>query len=213
MIFAVSTAACSPLSTAEGPPAADGATRVPDMVELTAMDPDFRLDIRYATADNFLGRAVYPAPQAFLQRPVAEALVRVNARLRTQGLGLVIYDGYRPWSVTKLFWDSVSAEKRNFVADPRQGSRHNRGCAVDLSLYDRATGQPIEMPTHFDEMTTRAYPDYTGGSAEARRYRDLLRKTMESEGFVVHPREWWHFDYKDWAEYPVLDRPFSALVR
>jgi D-alanyl-D-alanine dipeptidase len=84
---------------------------------------------------------------------------------------------------------------------------------VDLSLYVRTTGQPVEMPTDYDEMTTRAYPDYAGGSAEARRHRDLLRQVMESEGFVIHPREWWHFDYQDWAEYPVLDWSFSALLR
>lgn len=213
MIFMLFGASCATRpSIAIAPPHVD-ASRAPDLVELITLDPTLRLDIRYAAADNFIGRAVYPEPRAFLQRPAAEALVRVHARLRRQHLGLLIFDGYRPWSVTKIFWDSVSGDKRNFVADPAQGSKHNRGCAVDLSLYDRKTGQPIAMPTDYDEMTTRAFPDYTGGSAEPRRYRDLLRTAMEAEGFTVHPREWWHFDYKDWPEYPVLDLPFAAVTR
>lgn len=206
LIFSLGSTACSSL------PQTDGASRSPELVELTTLDPTLKLDIRYATSANFIGRAVYPEARAFLQRPAAEALVRVHSRLRTQGLGLLIFDGYRPWSVTKIFWDSVSGNKRNFVADPRIGSKHNRGCAVDLSLYDRHTGQPVAMPTDYDEMTTRAYPDYTGGSPESRHHRDLLRAVMEAEGFTVHPREWWHFDYEDWPEYPVIDVPFSALA-
>lgn len=212
MIFALSSTACSSPPMSDGVPPSDDASRTPDLVELTTIDPTLKLDIRYATADNFIGRAVYPDARAFLQRPAAEALLRVQAKLRPRGLGLLIFDGYRPWSVTKVFWDSVSGNKRNFVADPKLGSKHNRGCAVDLSLYDLRTGQAIEMPTDYDEMTTRAYPDYTGGSAESRRHRDLLRRAMEAEGFAVHPREWWHFDYKDWPEYPVLDVPFSMLT-
>lgn len=212
MIVALSSVACSALPSADGPPSSPDASRAPDLVELISLDPTLKLDIRYATRDNFIGRQVYPEARAFLQRPAAEALVRVHARLRGQQLGLLVFDGYRPWSVTKIFWDSVSGNKRNFVADPKLGSKHNRGCAVDLSLYDRGTGEPIEMPTDYDEMTTRAYPDYSGGSAESRRHRDLLRAAMEAEGFTVHPREWWHFDYKDWPEYPVIDVPFSALA-
>lgn len=213
MIVMLCGTACSAQpSTTMAPPHVE-ASRAPDLVELVTLDPTLKLDIRYATADNFIGRPVYAEARAFLQRPAAEALVRVHGRLRDRGLGLLIFDGYRPWSVTKIFWDSVSGDKRNFVADPTQGSKHNRGCAVDLSLYDRGTGLPITMPTDYDEMTTRAFPDYTGGSAESRRYRDLLRSAMEAEGFTVHPREWWHFDYQDWPEYPVLDVPFSAVTR
>jgi D-alanyl-D-alanine dipeptidase len=126
---------------------------------------------------------------------------------------LLVYDGYRPWSVTKVFWDSVSGDKRNFVADPQLGSRHNRGCAVDLSLYELASGQVIPMPTEYDEMTTRAYPDYSGATPASRNYRDRLRTAMTAEGFTVHPREWWHYDYRDWPEYGVLDVPFTALHR
>jgi D-alanyl-D-alanine dipeptidase len=202
-------ASCAPRSR---PPVETG-KRAPELVEVKALDPGIHLDIRYATANNFVGRPVYKEARAFLQRPAAEALVRAHRALAAQGYGIVVFDGYRPWSVTKLFWDVTPEDKKEFVADPSQGSRHNRGCAVDLSLYDLASGSEVEMPSGYDEMTERAYPDYTGGSAEARARRALLRAAMEAEGFTVYASEWWHYDYKDWAQYPVLDVPFSRLTR
>ncbi len=201
----------SSASAPSGPPREAGPFRTPDLVELVRLDPTIRLDIRYATANNFTGRAVYRQPRAFLQRPAAEALVRVNTWLREQGYGVLVFDGYRPWRVTKLFWDITPADKKEFVADPSKGSRHNRGCAVDLSLYDLATGREVEMPGEYDEMSERSHPDYAGGPAEARARRDLLRAAMESEGFTVYEVEWWHFDYRDWREYPILDVPFERL--
>lgn len=188
------------------PPQEPGPFRKPDLVELHKVDKSIKLDIRYATANNFLGRPVYAKPRAYLQRPAAEALVRVSKRLRSRGYGLIVFDGYRPWSVTKIFWDVTPADKKEFVADPAKGSRHNRGCAVDLSLYDLKTGLEVEMPSGYDEMSERAHADYQGGPAEARRLRDLLRAAMEAEGFTVYPPEWWHYDYKDWREYPITDR-------
>ncbi len=185
----------------------------PDLVEIQALDPTIRLDIRYATARNFVGRPVYKEARAFLQRPAAEALVRAHRALAAKGYGIVVFDGYRPWSVTKLFWEVTPEDKHEFVADPRKGSRHNRGCAVDLSLYELATGREVGMPSGYDEMTERAYPDYEGGPADARERRERLREAMEAEGFSVYPSEWWHFDYKDWARYPVLDVPFDKLGR
>ena len=202
-------ASCAP---ALHPPVETG-KRAPDLVELTTLDPGLHLDIRYATARNFVGRPVYKEARAFLQRPAAEALVRAHRALAAKGYGIVVFDGYRPWSVTKLFWEVTPEDKKEFVADPSQGSRHNRGCAVDLSLYDLASGREVEMPSGYDEMTERAYPDYAGGPAEARARRDLLRAAMEAEGFKVYSSEWWHYDYKDWAQYPILDLPFSALTR
>ncbi len=181
------------------------------LVELVKLDTTIHLDIRYATKNNFLGRPVYDEARAFLRRPAAEAVVRAHRALAAQGYGLLIHDGYRPWSVTKTFWDETPVEKRKFVADPAQGSRHNRGCAVDLTLYNLKTGKAVEMPSGYDEMTERAYPTYTGGTAGQRRLRDLLRATMEREGFTVNEYEWWHFDYKDWAKYPVTNIPFSAI--
>jgi D-alanyl-D-alanine dipeptidase len=194
------------------PPVETG-KRPPDLVEIKALDPTIHLDIRYATAHNFVGRPVYEEARAFLQRPAAESLLRAHRVLAAKGFGIVVFDGYRPWSVTKLFWEVTPADKHEFVADPRKGSRHNRGCAVDLSLYDLATGREVEMPSGYDEMTERAYPDYEGGPAEPRQRRELLREAMEAQGFSVYPSEWWHFDYRDWALYPVLDVPFSALGR
>ena len=192
-------------------PQEKGRFRKPELVELVKLDPTFKLDIRYATNNNFLGRPVYKEARAFLQRPAAEALVRVQRNLRKQGFGLLIFDGYRPWAVTKDFWDSTPPSKHNFVANPAKGSKHNRGCAVDLSLYELSTGQEVEMPSAYDEMTERAYPTYDGGQQESRRLRDVLRAAMEAEGFVVNEYEWWHFDFKDWQKYPILNLSFAQL--
>jgi D-alanyl-D-alanine dipeptidase len=194
-----------------GPPNERGEFQQPELVEIVSLDPTARLDIRYASSNNFLGRPVYTEARAFLQRPAAEALVRASQKLRTQGYGLLIFDGYRPWSVTKIFWDSTPADKKQFVADPKTGSRHNRGCAVDLTLYDLSTGAEVAMPSAYDEMSERAYADYAGGNPEQRRARDLLRSAMESEGFTVYKFEWWHFDYKDWKNYRILNIPFSRI--
>jgi len=195
------------------PPRGCAPCKVSDMVELTALDPTIRLDIRYATADNFVGRPVYPAARAFLQRPAAEALVSVHRRLVKRGYGLVIYDAYRPWSVTKLFWDVTPRRKRAFVARPSVGSVHNRGCAVDVGLINRRTGRPAKMPSEYDEMTSRSSVTYAGGTTAQRARRDLLRGAMEHGGaFRVHPREWWHYSFRGFRDYPIQDVPFSALA-
>ena len=198
-----------------GPPRKTGQFREPELVEISQLDSTIRLDIRYASANNFLGRPVYAEGRAFLQRPAAEALARAQGALQASGYGLVLFDGYRPWSVTRVFWDSATPAQRKvgFVADPRKGSRHNRGCAVDVSLFDLKTGLEVEMPSAYDEFTERAFPNYAGGTAESRAARDLLRAVMESEGFTVYPAEWWHFDYRDWKQYRILDLPFEAIGR
>ena len=194
------------------PPKDPAATRKAELVELIKLDPAIKLDIRYAGTNNFLGKPVYPEARAFLQRPAAEAVVRAHRALAPHGYGLLIHDGYRPWAITKLFWDMTSGSQREFVADPSTGSKHNRGCAVDLTMYDLALGTAVQMPGDYDEMTPRSYPDYPGGPPEARAKRDLLRKVMEAEGFTVEPNEWWHFNYRDWREYPILDIPFVAIA-
>ncbi|MDD2769814.1 MAG: M15 family metallopeptidase [Methylococcus sp.] len=193
------------------PPVETGPFRTPDLVEVAPLDPAIKLDVRYATSNNFVHKAVYAEPRVFLQRTAAAALLRAGARLKPQGYGLMLFDGYRPWSVTRLFWDSTSGSQRMFVADPRLGSRHNRGCAIDLTLYDLKTGREVAMPSDYDEMTERAYPGYEGGTPEARAHRDRLKAAMEAEDFTVHPREWWHYDYALWPEYAILDIPFSAI--
>jgi D-alanyl-D-alanine dipeptidase len=197
---------------APGPPREEGTFRKPDLVELIKLDPSIQLDVRYATANNFAGRAVYGEARAFLQRPAAEALVRVSLALKEKGYGLAVFDGYRPWSVTKLFWDITPADKKQFVADPARGSRHNRGCAVDLTLYDLKTGRQVSMPGEYDEMSERSHINYAGGTSEQRRLRDLLRAAMEAEGFAPYEPEWWHYDYRDWRQYPILNLGFSELT-
>ena len=193
------------------PPHENGNFRKADLVELIKLDPTIKLDIRYATTNDFLGTPVYTQARAFLQRPAAEAVVRANRELKTHGYGLIIHDGYRPWYVTKIFWDATPDDRKLFVANPASGSKHNRGCAVDLSLYDLATGKEVQMPSGYDEMTKRAYADYPGGTPKERELRALLRQAMEKQGFTVNPTEWWHFDYKDWKDYPILNTRFEDL--
>lgn len=203
----------SPARAQEQPPKEAGTFRAPDLVELVTLDPTIKLDIRYATPNNFTGRPVYTEARAFLQRPAAEALRRAVRNLRKQGYGVAVFDGYRPWFVTRLFWDVTPADKKQFVADPSKGSRHNRGCAVDLTLYDLKTGREVSMPSDYDEMTERSHISYAGGTPEQRRLRDTLRAAMEAEGFNVYEPEWWHYDYKDWKQYPILNLSFSEITK
>jgi CubicO group peptidase (beta-lactamase class C family)/D-alanyl-D-alanine dipeptidase len=185
--------------------------RKPELVDLTTLDKTIKLDIRYAETNNFLGVPFYTSARAFLQRPAAAALLRAHKKLAEQGLGLLIHDAYRPWHVTKMFWDATPEQFHLFVADPQQGSRHNRGCAVDLTLYHLKTGRPVTMVSGYDEFSDRAFADYPGGTSLQRWQRDLLRRIMENEGFSVYPAEWWHFDYRDWRQYPIMNRTFEEL--
>ena len=154
----------------------------------------------------------YSQPRAFLQRPAAEAVKRINQKLRKQGYGLLVHDAYRPWYVTKVFWDATPEEKKLFVANPADGSRHNRGAAVDLTLFDLASGKPIDMVGTYDETTDRSYPNYPGGTSLQRWHREFLRDAMEAEGFTVYEAEWWHFDYNDWRKYRIGNERFEEIV-
>ncbi len=187
---------------ARAPAPAPGAREF-DLVELKDAVPGVRYDIRYAGTDNFLGFPLYEQANARLQRPAAAALARVQKALAPRGLGLLVHDAYRPWQVTKMFWDATPDAQRHFVANPERGSRHNRGCAVDLTLCDLASGNAIAMPSLYDEFTARAYPNYPGGTSRERYFRDLLRREMTAAGFAVYEFEWWHFDHGEWREYPV----------
>ena len=193
-----------------GSPLDPGAPRH-DFVDLSTLP--FGLDIRYAREDNFMGRPFYPAEQAFLQQPAAEALFRVHRRLESSGFGILVFDGYRPWSVTKLFYEEATDAQREFLAHPERGSIHNRGCAVDCSLFRIKDGREVRMPSEFDEMNETAWAEYAGGTAEERKYRDLLISTMHAEGFRVIKREWWHFNHSSAPMYPVYDWTFEALTR
>jgi CubicO group peptidase (beta-lactamase class C family)/D-alanyl-D-alanine dipeptidase len=193
------------------PPKETGDFLKPDLVEIVKLDPSIKLDIRYASTRNFLSTPMYRQARAFMQRPAAEAVVAANRKLRQLGYGLLIHDAYRPWYVTRMFWDAVPDADHIFVADPSQGSRHNRGCAVDLTVFDLKTGAEVPMVSGYDEMTERAYPFYPGGTALERWDRKLLRNAMEAQGFTVYEDEWWHFDYKDWRRYPILNVPFEQI--
>lgn len=182
-----------------------------DMVALTAIEPSIRLDVRYATTNNFMGQKIYERSGAFLQRPAAEAIGRIHNRLAAQGFGLLIHDAYRPWHVTKMFWDATPPANRVFVADPSQGSRHNRGAAVDLTLFDLKSGQPIVTTGRYDEFSSRSFSNYVGGSDEQRWLREVLRDAMERDGFTVYAQEWWHFDRNGWQDYPIGNRSFDEL--
>jgi D-alanyl-D-alanine dipeptidase len=195
----------------DAPPKEEGDFRPSELVELVKLEPEFRLDVRYATDKNFTGKPVYDEARAFLQQPAAEALVRVHRKAKEHGYGILVFDGYRPWQVTKFFWTTYPND-RAYLADPAKGSRHNRGCAVDLSFYDLKTGREVEMPSGYDEFTKRAHPDYDGGTPDQTKARELLRKLMESEGFTVNVNEWWHFDYKDWKKYKIQNIPFSEIA-
>lgn len=195
------------------PPDEAGEFLETDLVEVATLDPSLRLDVRYAGSDNFLRAPIYPEARVFLQRPAAEAVVRANRALQAHGYGLLLFDGYRPWYVTWMFWEATPAEKRNFVADPATGSRHNRGCAIDLTLFDLKTGLEVSMPSGYDEFSERAHPDYTGGTTEQRAARDLLRSAMEAEGFTVNDDEWWHYDYRNWQQYRIGNAYFKDLPR
>lgn len=180
---------------------------MPDLVDLARFDARFRFDIRYATPDNFLHRTLYPVARALAQRPVAEALARVQSAAEAEGYGLLIHDAYRPWRVTKMMWDGTSGEARGYVANPATGSRHNRGCAIDLNLVRLSDGQPLEMPSGYDDLTFRARRDYIEASAEAIANRATLERLMVAQGFIPLPSEWWHFDWHDWQLYPIMDQP------
>ena len=185
--------------------------RETELVEIIRLDPTLKLDIRYATKNHFLKRPVYKVAKAFLQKPVLEDLVKVNKELQKDGYGLLIFDGYRPWSVTKLFWDEIDPAKRKFVADPKTGSIHNRGCAVDLTLYDLKSGKEIKMPSEYDTFSEAAYPSYIGGTSNERSRRDFLIKVMEKYNFNAHSNEWWHFNHKYCDEYKILDIPLEDI--
>ncbi len=201
-----------PIAIAASPPTESDAFREPELVEPVALDSSIRLDVRYATRNNFMGEVFYDEPRAFLQKPAAEALVRAHRALAAEGYGILIHDAYRPWYVTKMFFDATPEPQKIFVADPASGSRHNRGAAADITLYNLETGDPVRTVGGYDEFSDRSYPDYPGGTSRQRWLRELLRREMEAQGFDVYEVEWWHFDYRDWSEYPILNVPFGDIT-
>ncbi|WP_073403205.1 M15 family metallopeptidase [Mucilaginibacter sp. OK098] len=179
------------------------------LVEIKKYIPEIVLDIRYATTNNFTHHRMYPQARAFARLPVVMALKDVEADLKTRGLGLKIYDAYRPYTITEKFYEVTP--DTNFVADPRKGSKHNRGCAIDLSLVDLKTGKELDMPTGFDGFSRKAGANYPDLPQQKIVNRELLKSVMQAHGFKVIATEWWHYDFNGWANYPLLDIPFSAI--
>jgi zinc D-Ala-D-Ala dipeptidase len=179
------------------------------LIELAKMDPAIRLDIRYATADNFTGKVLYKQPRAFLQAAAADALLFALRQLKAKGFGLTIFDGYRPHAITKYMWDVTPPSKRDYVANPAKGSRHNRGCAVDLTMHHLDSGKQVEMPSAYDDFSSKAHQDFMDTTPAAIANRATLRDAMQAAGFMSN--EWWHFDFKDWQNYPIMDVPFEAI--
>lgn len=179
------------------------------MVDLEKAIPGIALDIRYATTNNFTGEVIYTAPKAFTRKPVAEALKKVQDSLSFYKIGLKIYDAYRPYAASLRFFEVYP--DTNFVADPRKGSRHNRGCAVDLTLAGLLSGKEISMPTEFDDFSPKAHPDYADLPDTVLANRKFLFGIMEHFGFTHYPTEWWHFDYKGWENYKLMDLSFDDL--
>jgi D-alanyl-D-alanine dipeptidase len=185
--------------------------KAPDkaLIDIKKAIPDITLDIRYATSNNFMKRVMYPQARAFARKPVVMQLKNIQKELRQQGYGLKIYDAYRPYAITVAFYKQAS--DKNFVANPAKGSKHNRGCAVDLTLINYKTKAEIPMPTPYDSFSAAAAADYKNLPENKRKNRDLLIKTMQAHGFKVLNNEWWHYDFKGWQSYELMDIPFNKL--
>jgi D-alanyl-D-alanine dipeptidase len=190
---------------AKAPPTEPRAPLPSDLVEVTALDPSIRVDLRYAGDENAVGEELLETSRAFLQRPAAEALVRVHRALAKEGYGLVVRDAYHPWWVSKLVWDATAAELRRFLADPPDGSGYNRGTTVDVGLFRLADRRIVDLPSLYGEMSVRAYTDFAGGTSEQRWQRDLLLQAMETDEFFSLRSQWWRYDLSEGRKYPILN--------
>lgn len=180
------------------------------LINVKEFIPDIILDIRYATSNNFVGEPVYNIPAAYARLPVAKALKNIQNELNKENLGLKIYDAYRPYSVTIKFYEKV--KDTTFVASPLHGSRHNRGCAVDLTIVDLETGEEIKMPTEYDDFTERAHHNFAGLPDEVILNREKLKSIMIKNDFEVYPAEWWHYDFIGWKNYELMDLKFEQIM-
>ncbi|PKL74886.1 MAG: D-alanyl-D-alanine dipeptidase [Candidatus Melainabacteria bacterium HGW-Melainabacteria-1] len=180
-----------------------------EMVDLATAIPGIRLEIVYATDKHFVKKKMYTQPKAYLRKVAAQALTKVQAELKTKGLSLKIWDAYRPFAVTEMMWELIRDDR--YVADPSHGSKHNRGCAVDLTIVDAKTGKELKMPTPYLDFTAKAHHATTSFSKEVLANRALLRKTMEKHGFLAYNEEWWHYNFAEWGNYELMDISFEQL--
>jgi D-alanyl-D-alanine dipeptidase len=182
-----------------------------ELVNLAEFIPGLALDIRYATTNNFTGQKIYNLARAYARKPVAESLKKIQADLKAQGLALKIFDGYRPYSATVMFYETY--HDTTYVASPYKGSRHNRGCALDLTIIDLKTGKELPMPTEFDSFKKEAWPSTPVADPVIRKNRQTLIDAMEKHGFKVNASEWWHFDFIGWQKFAVMDIDFEELEK
>lgn len=173
------------------------------LVELIKIDSSFVLDIRYATENNFVGKVLYKSSRAFLRKEAADSLKKINDYLKKNyNLRLKIYDAYRPLSAQWIMWELIS--NPDYVADPRKGSRHNRGAAVDVTLID-SLGNELDMGTKFDDFSEKASRKFKNFDEKILRNRQILEEAMNKFGFIGLESEWWHYDFYKWKEYGLLD--------
>jgi D-alanyl-D-alanine dipeptidase len=182
-----------------------------ELINLEKFIPGIVLDIRYATTNNFTGEKIYNLAAAYARRPVAEALKRAQVEFSRHGVGIKIYDAYRPYRATVKFYEVY--RDTTYVASPYKGSRHNRGCAIDMTLVDLKTGEELSMPTAYDSFSKDAWPSTPANNPIVRENRQLLITVMEKHGFKVNASEWWHFDFTGWQQFDVLDIAFEELER
>ena len=198
------------ISKNSNPPALDSLDSHKKLIDLKKLDDEFQLDIRYASTNNFMRSKFYKNERAFFNMDAANRLIEAKNELKELGYGIIIYDAYRPWFVTKMFWEGTPENLKHFVANPENGSSHNKGCAIDIGLYDIETGESIVMISGYDEFTERAYPNYTGGSKKQRDIRDMLIQVMERNDFTVYEYEWWHFNYNE-CNSGIMNYSFEEL--
>ena len=198
------------ISKNSNPPILDSLDSHKKLVDLKKLDDEFQLDIRYASTNNFMRSKFYKNERAFFNMSAAESLIEAKNELKELGYGIIIYDAYRPWFVTKMFWEGTPENLKHFVANPENGSSHNKGCAIDIGLYDIETGESIVMISGYDEFTERAYPNYMGGSKKQRDIRDMLIQVMERNDFTVYEYEWWHFNYNG-CDSGIMNYSFEEL--
>lgn len=182
-----------------------------ELIDLEEYIPGIVLDIRYATTNNFTGEKIYNLAKAYARKPVADAVKRAQAELQKQGLGIKIFDAYRPYKATVKFYEVY--KDTTYVASPYRGSRHNRGCAIDMTIINLKTGEELKMPTGYDSFQKEAWPKTPIKDPEARKNRALIIQVMEKQGFKVNSSEWWHFDFIGWRNYEVLDIDFEELAK
>ncbi|KQM78258.1 D-alanyl-D-alanine dipeptidase [Pedobacter sp. Leaf216] len=180
-----------------------------ELIEIKKAIPNIKLDIRYATKNNFMQQVMYKQARAFARKPVVESLKKIQKELNKKGYGLKIFDGYRPYAITVEFYKKAS--DKNFVANPAKGSKHNRGCAVDLTLINLKTGKELVMPTPYDSFSAAAAANYQNISPEAKKNRDFLIAIMAKYQMNVLENEWWHYDFSGWRNYNLMDIPFEKL--